>query len=536
MEGGYMEGIFRKRVLEYLKLDEDYYIVFTANALSAFRLLAHSYPFHDSQNFLHAYDHICENVEAVAECANAKGARIRSVNLSVPDLRVDEKDLHRKLQCRRSSSSDKLSKKGLYAYPYSSRVTGRKISPQWILEAQRNGWHVLLDATCAEAKFSESMRLSFFSPDFIICSFYHVFGEDPAGFGCLLIKRPVLQSLGASSRARFMGMVKIVPATVPSSKPNDISELYSYQSSPREKFVKQMHDIASNAGFSDCSRNGTTSIMVSSNAISSHNEAKFGTAALDDPCSFQDVSVSMELSTMQASRIFSSYDAYDEKYNGWASFSSSEDTTTQVDSSSRGTIYSRPFNYVTSMDVDFAFRGLDYADILGYNGVAIRLRALSDWLVSSLLKLRHPLGDRIALVKLYSPLSSAERGSSIAFTLSDYTGNVMDPKRVQMLADRNGISLGTATIAGRVSSMAVQKIGKNALNAGCLQTLNHKWWMKGEAMYNVNVPVIYASLGFLNNFGDVYMLFLFLLRFLDPDFVRQEVWHYQALNQKTIEI
>jgi hypothetical protein len=38
-----------------------------------------------------------------------------------------------------------------------------------------------------------------------------VFGADPTGFGCLFIKNSVIQSLQTSSRARGVGMVRIVP-------------------------------------------------------------------------------------------------------------------------------------------------------------------------------------------------------------------------------------------------------------------------------------------------------------------------------------
>lgn len=52
--------------------------------------------------------------------------------------------------------------------------------------------------------------LFFFSLDLHIFS-PQVFGTDPTGFGCLFIKNSVIQNLHNSSRARGVGMVRIIP-------------------------------------------------------------------------------------------------------------------------------------------------------------------------------------------------------------------------------------------------------------------------------------------------------------------------------------
>ncbi|KAL0430318.1 UNVERIFIED_CONTAM: hypothetical protein Sradi_0657800 [Sesamum radiatum] len=57
----------------------------------------------------------------------------------------------------------------------------------------------------------DSLGLSLFRPDFIITSFYRVFGYDPTGFGCLLIKKSVMASLQNQSGHAGNGIVKITP-------------------------------------------------------------------------------------------------------------------------------------------------------------------------------------------------------------------------------------------------------------------------------------------------------------------------------------
>ncbi|KAE8696213.1 prolyl endopeptidase-like isoform X1 [Hibiscus syriacus] len=75
--------------------------------------------------------------------------------------------------------------------------------------AQQNNWHVLLDAGSLGPKDMNSLGLSLFRPDLIITSFYRVFGHDPTGFGCLLIKKSVMGSLQNWSGSTGSGMVKI---------------------------------------------------------------------------------------------------------------------------------------------------------------------------------------------------------------------------------------------------------------------------------------------------------------------------------------
>ncbi|KAK9733951.1 hypothetical protein RND81_04G103200 [Saponaria officinalis] len=48
---------------------------------------------------------------------------------------------------------------------------------------------VLLDACAFRPKDTDSPGLSDFRPNFLICSFYKVFGDNPSGFGFLFVKK-----------------------------------------------------------------------------------------------------------------------------------------------------------------------------------------------------------------------------------------------------------------------------------------------------------------------------------------------------------
>ena len=70
-----------------------------------------------------------------------------------------------------------MSVPNLFAYPAQSNYTGVQHDLNWIAEAQKRGWHVLLDA----AAFVPTNRLdlSVHHPDFVSLSFYKIFGIPP---------------------------------------------------------------------------------------------------------------------------------------------------------------------------------------------------------------------------------------------------------------------------------------------------------------------------------------------------------------------
>ncbi|XP_022858145.1 molybdenum cofactor sulfurase-like [Olea europaea var. sylvestris] len=203
------ESSMRKRIMKFMNVsEEDYYMVFTANQSSAFKLLADSYPFQSNQNLLTVYDYENEAVQVMVESSNKKGARPVSAVFSWPNLRVNSRKL-RKLIVNKSKQRNR----GLFVFPLQSRMTGARYSYQWMSLARENGWHVLLDACALGAKDMETLGLSLFQPDFLICSFFKVFGENPSGFCCLFVKKFTVSELCKSSTS--LGIVSLLPANEP---------------------------------------------------------------------------------------------------------------------------------------------------------------------------------------------------------------------------------------------------------------------------------------------------------------------------------
>ncbi|XP_023532129.1 uncharacterized protein LOC111794390 isoform X1 [Cucurbita pepo subsp. pepo] len=206
---GTVEHDIKSRIMDHLNIPEhEYGLVFTVSRGSAFKLLAESYPFHTNKKLLTMFDYESQSVNWMAQFARDKGAKAYNAWFKWPTLKLCSTDLRKQITIKRRKKKDSV---GLFVFPVQSRVTGAKYSYQWMALAQQNNWHVLLDAGSLGPKDMDSLGLSLFRPDFIITSFYRVFGYDPTGFGCLLIKRSVMGSLQTRSGVTGSGMVKIIP-------------------------------------------------------------------------------------------------------------------------------------------------------------------------------------------------------------------------------------------------------------------------------------------------------------------------------------
>ncbi|KAF6143396.1 hypothetical protein GIB67_029565 [Kingdonia uniflora] len=209
-EKGTVEHDIKTRIMDYLNIpDTEYGLVFTVSRGSAFKLLADSYPFQTNKRLLTMFDHESQSVNLMAQSAKEKGAKLNSASFKWPTLKLCSTELRKHISTKKRRKKD--SAVGLFVFPVQSRVTGAKYSYQWMALAQQNNWHVLLDAGSLGPKDMDSLGLSLFRPDFIITSFYRVFGSDPTGFGCLLIKKSVMANLQNQCGTAGSGMVRIVP-------------------------------------------------------------------------------------------------------------------------------------------------------------------------------------------------------------------------------------------------------------------------------------------------------------------------------------
>ncbi|XP_031284144.1 molybdenum cofactor sulfurase-like [Pistacia vera] len=377
-----LECKVRKRIMAFMNIsEEDYTMVFTANQSSAFKLLAESYPFYSNKNLLTVYDYENEAVETMVESSKKRGARVKNTEFSWPNLKIHSEKLMKKLV-----GKSKNRKKGLFVFPLQSRVSGARYSYLWMSSAQDNGWHVLLDASALGPKDMDTLGLSLFKPDFLICSFYKIFGENPSGFGCLFIKISRASVLQSSTGAANVGIVSLVPAMRLSQVPEG-STFTDAETEQGSKLELQKDNMATSEE-SELHKAERTNVRVK------HKELSF--------------SEIVELET------------------------TNESTQSFI----------REIGMIDDGKTKLECKGLDDADSLGLILISHRARYLINWLVNALMSLRHPYSEHgLPLVRIYGPKVMFDRGPAVAFNIFDWNGEKVDPALVQKLADRYNISL-----------------------------------------------------------------------------------------------
>lgn len=175
----------RQAVLDHFHAAEDEYVViFTANASGALKLVGESYPFAPGCNYLLTFDNH-NSVNGIREFARAKGAHVIYAPVIPPDLYIDETKLNACLDMAQKGNN-------LFAYPAQSNFSGVQHDLAWIERAHVKGWDVLLDAAAFVP--TNSLDLARWKPDYISLSFYKMFGY-PTGVGALLARKAALMKL-----------------------------------------------------------------------------------------------------------------------------------------------------------------------------------------------------------------------------------------------------------------------------------------------------------------------------------------------------
>ena len=178
----------RRLTLRFLDADPaEYDVVFTANASGAIRILAESFPFRSGARLVLTAD----NHNSVNGLRVAAGRRRATVSYVPLDGQMRALDPRPALTPARGPS--------LFAFPPQSNFSGVRHPLDWIHEAQRRGYRVLLDAAAYAP--SSPLSLTRWPADFVAISFYKLFGY-PTGIGALVARR---DALGLLRRAYFGG-------------------------------------------------------------------------------------------------------------------------------------------------------------------------------------------------------------------------------------------------------------------------------------------------------------------------------------------
>ncbi|GLJ24952.1 hypothetical protein SUGI_0477580 [Cryptomeria japonica] len=550
-ESGTLEFQIKNRIMKFIRIQEkdDYSVVFTGSRGSSFGLLAESYPFHVNKRLLTVYDYENEEVDCMVESAKIKGAKTMSALFKWPSLRICSDEMKRALMIKKrkiakEASSD--SAEGLFVFPVQSRVTGAKYSYEWMSHAQRNGWHVLLDASALGSKDMDSLGLSLVMPEFIVFSFYKVYGENPTGFGCLFIKKSVIPYLHTSSAARGIGMVKIVPickgiSTAPAN--NEIQEgLCSERPDANGGSKnKQLLTLTSSSGpiselhKGDQAQSSVINITESDHSQKSDTESLPGTkfGSKTGSFCFQHASSSFDITSSSdgGARFFRNRGGYWENESIFFKQENLEGIAEQEEKWKDHPVPNSDFMNCNGIQEN------DESMHLGHPRENIKNKNKDPIETSGIC--REPSSPKITETRFTDPCDTVGTGKYHHGAPLENESECLQNERVNgnsatKLADRSSISLGYGVLHNIYFSEKYQ--GSNAILETKMGDAKSATVHSKPQGRTTAIPVVSAALSFVNNFEDVYRLWAFVAKFLDADFVDKERWRYRGLNQKTVEL
>jgi len=161
--------------------------------------------------------------------------------------------------------------------------------------------------------------------------------------------------------------------------------------------------------------------------------------------------------------------------------------------------------------------GLRHIEGIGIEIIHNRVVAFTEYLLSELTALKHENGK--TLVKVYGPITSQNRGGTIAVNLFDADGTIFDDRLVEYLANQFNISLrsgcfcnpGAGELALNISQEYAQKLFKNT-DRMTYEQFAMAVISDGE---HDGIGAVRMSVGLITNFRDVYQMVQFMKSFLN---------------------
>lgn len=170
-------------------------------------------------------------------------------------------------------------------------------------------------------------------------------------------------------------------------------------------------------------------------------------------------------------------------------------------------------NYLSIPAVEI---GLRHLQTIGMDTITERVRCLTGWVLDELLALRHSNGR--AMVRIYGPTTTQERGGTVTLNLYDPQGHLVDYRRLEELAGQDGISLRTGCFCNPGAGEIAEGLTEEDMLAGLtmgpdINLLSFGRLMRDRA--HKSAGAIRASIGLVSNFTDVWRFLRFLAGFRD---------------------
>ncbi len=175
-------------------------------------------------------------------------------------------------------------------------------------------------------------------------------------------------------------------------------------------------------------------------------------------------------------------------------------------------------NFLSMPAVDL---GLTFLESLGMEAIHAHVGELTGALLDLLVPLRHANGR--SLLALYGPATTDRRGATLAFNFLQPDGQIVDPRLVERLANRERISLRTGCFCNPGAGEVSLGLSKPELEACFVQAPSRMSYDDfRHCLVGKGSGAVRVSLGLASNIEDVRAMGAFARQFLDADASRPE--------------
>ncbi len=160
--------------------------------------------------------------------------------------------------------------------------------------------------------------------------------------------------------------------------------------------------------------------------------------------------------------------------------------------------------------------GLDHLEKIGYETIHTRVESLTSWLLKQLVEMKH--SNCSDLVKIYGPLDSKARGSTIALNFFDLRGNIIPKNLLEKEANRRNISIRMGFFCNPGAGEVALDISGEELSS-CFSRPSYEARITDLDFQNCIDPkasgAVRVSLGLVSNFEDIEAFLEFAAQFLE---------------------
>jgi selenocysteine lyase/cysteine desulfurase len=158
--------------------------------------------------------------------------------------------------------------------------------------------------------------------------------------------------------------------------------------------------------------------------------------------------------------------------------------------------------------------GLRYLEGIGIELIHTRVQTLTAWLLETLAACRHDNGAQV--VQVYGPLSTEERGATLALNFYDRDGHFIDHRLIEREATAAGISVRTGCFCNPGEGEVALGLATDELRA-CFVRHPERLTLDEfrRCLDDQSTGAVRISLGLVTTFADVYRFATFARRYRD---------------------